>query len=195
MHKPILARFERLGVHPVRRRARRIVAVERDRPVHAAEYGLLDRAHVLHAAELAQFLQPQVFEIALRELDRFGFHRIVRAAKQHALPRRQILQLQRREPAFEIPLQTEPLDRPDHLRIHAVLQRIADAAIDDRIGVAVLNQAEDDQQRNEAGFRRGAPALEPVFRMPFLQKVLQHAAERLLDIQRVEINVHPRPAS
>ncbi|OPZ67896.1 MAG: hypothetical protein BWY81_01108 [Firmicutes bacterium ADurb.Bin467] len=168
---------QRLEVHPVRRAHRRVAARKHQR-LPAAQHRRLDRAHVLHAGELAELLEPQVLEPPLRKRDRLRFLGAVRAAKQHALPGRPVLELERLHPAREPVGHPQRRDRPEHLLEHRFPKRRADLPVRDRVRLRVAQKPERDLERHEARLPRAAPAQKPILRVPHGPDVAVHPRVR-----------------
>ena len=112
----------------------------------ATQHRLVDGAFFFRPAKLVFFFLPQDANIAKRRLDGFQFQRVVTAAKINRLAGFFQHDFQRRQLAVEFIIQSQFVDRPFHLGIHAVFQGVAHLADDTGMHRRVVFQQLDDFQ-------------------------------------------------
>ena len=126
-----------LAVNPAPQRSRRVVAVEDPEVLAAAPERVQDAPHRVDAVELVQLLEPDHRRVAARELHALELERVVGAAEDDALPRRQVRELHRRDARAEPALEPQLRDRPRHLLEYRVAQRVREPAHHHRVGLRV----------------------------------------------------------
>ncbi len=148
-----------LHVHPVGDRRRRVVGVELPRLhvvrnhvvllVSAAKGGLDDGAAVLHSVELRQLLEPNHVEVADGRLDALDLPRLVEAAEQYLLPRRDVGATERRGDALEVGVDLKVVDCPEDLLVDGIADVLRH--LDEHHGVCprVLHDVADDFKREQ----------------------------------------------
>ena len=151
MHEPVGVIRELFLVHPIVLALGRVERAELPESRAAAQQRLIEVADFLHAAKLVKLLEPCDADVAEWQLDGLNLLRIIDTEEQDLLACLLVRDFMRACLEAELAREPQRVDSPLHLRVHAVLDGVADLAQDDRVAVRIL----DEELRNlEAYLRR-----------------------------------------